>query len=961
MLTNYPEKLPIPCRRILDVADRNPCRVAPLVRRVLQRATEKSDTEPLDYAWALFTLGCVLLYGERFTEGCESIRQADAVFATHHLDIPRLYCSHALLVYAQPDDGWLTLQHSWQMLIDGYIAAGLHADELHARIHYLRHIHAYKSSKEALTLSHDMVSLVEESGSLKDRAVFHQISSDIHTELAHFIQAEIEIERATDLFTQQRNQRHVGKCYLKRAWILQRQERFDEARDSLERAVNLFQRLDLPFSLALCWRNQSMVMNKTGRYNIALALLLRARNTLRDIGQHSFIGSCDLTMGTIAYFTGLFDLALAAYRRAQEAYKTQGLTNPTLLSQRNQAMVLRAQGKPEVALHILNTIERAVRLAGDELELSEIIQAQSQALLDLELYHEALDKLDIAYDLFTRLGNQAAAAESVLVKGEVFLQLHQYQDAAHCFETSQRYLTDRPMYLWRIEYGLGRCAHSQDDLTTALEHYQTASTTIASLRQTLNSEHASSGVFALAQDLYHHALHLAASQGNATLLVMLAEQQHGIALRHHIAATEWYIPPEMKATYHQHNERLRGLTSETTSSDILNAALVEYIDMLLQVRHSTPGRDVPIEPLDLANVRAHLTSFYADQWCVLVYIPCGDKLFIVTFAPHLAEPVIEQRVWDATAHYLFSRASSPRFRKHTYLDLRQHMNQKRPAWATLTELGDYLLPATIRHLLHPDLRLLIVPSGSLHAIPWAALRVHDAWLCEYAIIHLLPSLATWATLVEQQFRISDSVSSPRTALLTGCSHFGTRAEDLPYVSNELNLVAERWSGSVIRLENEQATREAFVQTASQNQPALIHVSSHAQLVAVGGLLAHIKLWDEDVLLSEISQLHLRGTLVVLAACDGAASEVLPGDEVLSLSQAFLAAGARDVVANIWSLYGLVLDDFWKALYDRLAQGYDTPAALTYAQRSLIARGSQHETAYSPLIWGGINVRGCGIR
>lgn len=945
----------------MDVADRNPCRVAPLVRRVLQRAMEKSDTQQPDYAWALFTLGCVLLYGERFTEGCSYIRQADALFATHQLNVPRLYCTHALLVYAPPDDGWPAMQRTWQTLIESYTVAGLHADVLHARIHYLRHIHAYKSSKEALALSNEMVSLVEEFGSLKDRAVFHQISSDIHTELAHFIQAEIEIERATTLFMQQRNQRHIGKCYLKRAWIMQRQERFDEARDNLERAVTLFQRLDLPFSRALCWRNQSMVMNKTGRYNIALALIMRARNTFLTLGQHSIIGSCDLTMGNIAYFAGLFDLALTAYLRAQESYETQGFTSPSLLSQRNQAMVLRAQGQPEAALHILNTIERSVRLVGDELELSEIIQAQSQALIDLELYHEALEKSDIAHTLFTQLGNHAAAAENVLVKGEVFLELHQYQNAYQCFETSQTHLTDRPMYLWRIHYGLGRCAHMQGDLTTALAHYQTASTTIASLRQALNSEHASSSVFALAQNLYHHALHLAASLGNTTLLVILAEQQHGIALRQYIAATDWYIPPDLRATYNQQNERLRRLTSETTSSDILNTALVEYIDMLLQVRHSTPGRDVPVEPLDLAKLRAHVTRFYADQWCILVYIPCGDNLFIVTFAANLPEPLLEQRAWDTKAQYLLSRASNARFRKHTYLDLGQHIGQKRPAWATLTELGEYLLPSNMRHLLHPDVRLLIVPGGSLHAIPWAALRVHDAWLCEQAIIHLLPSLATWTTLVEQQIEPMDATTTTNTALLTGCSHFGTRAQDLPYVSNELDRVAAHWSGPVVRLENEQATREAFLHAANQQQPTLIHVSSHAQLVAVGGLLAHIKLWDEDVLLSEISQLHLHGTLVVLAACDGAASEVLPGDEILSLSQAFLAAGAHDVVANIWPLYGLVLNDFWEAFYCRLAQGYDTPASLTYAQRSLIARGSQRETAYSPLIWGGINVRGCGIR
>lgn len=73
---------------------------------------------------------------------------------------------------------------------------------------------------------------------------------------------------------------------------------------------------------------------------------------------------------------------------------------------------------------------------------------------------------------------------------------------------------------------------------------------------------------------------------------------------------------------------------------------------------------------------------------------------------------------------------------------------------------------------------------------------------------------------------------------------------------------------------------------------LIHVATHGQLVTTSGLFAHLKLADDDLRYDDIVHIGLAGALVVLAACEGAAAEVLPGEEVLSLSRAFLAAGAR---------------------------------------------------------------------
>jgi CHAT domain-containing protein len=168
------------------------------------------------------------------------------------------------------------------------------------------------------------------------------------------------------------------------------------------------------------------------------------------------------------------------------------------------------------------------------------------------------------------------------------------------------------------------------------------------------------------------------------------------------------------------------------------------------------------------------------------------------------------------------------------------------------------------------------------------------------------------------------------------------------------------------MEDTAATRSALLDMARHEELQryrLLHLACHAQLVSAHGLLAHLKLWDDDLLLDEVGSLGLSGALVVLVACDAAASEVLPGEELLGLSRAFLAAGARDVIASLWPIYDRAIQWLLAPLYDGLAQGQDAPTALAQAQRVMLKQQESGReiapAAASPIIWGSLSVLGAG--
>lgn len=140
---------------------------------------------------------------------------------------------------------------------------------------------------------------------------------------------------------------------------------------------------------------------------------------------------------------------------------------------------------------------------------------------------------------------------------------------------------------------------------------------------------------------------------------------------------------------------------------------------------------------------------------------------------------------------------------------------------------------------------------------------------------------------------------------------------------------------------------------------LIQFSLHGQQYAGHGMLAHLKLSDDDLLVDEVAQLRLGGALVVLAACEGASEEYLPGEEVLSLNRAFLAAGAQDVIASMWPLYDATILPMLAFFYGALFHEHDTPTALAIAQRQCLKSDSGSDLAL-PSTWASLCALGAGV-
>jgi CHAT domain-containing protein len=96
---------------------------------------------------------------------------------------------------------------------------------------------------------------------------------------------------------------------------------------------------------------------------------------------------------------------------------------------------------------------------------------------------------------------------------------------------------------------------------------------------------------------------------------------------------------------------------------------------------------------------------------------------------------------------------------------------------------------------------------------------------------------------------------------------------------------------------------------------------------------------------EIFRLELDSDLVVLSACQTARGQILAGEGVQGLAQAFFHAGARSVVASLWNVNDERTATFMEAFYRHLADGQSKASALRAAKLDLLRDGSTSAPRY----------------
>lgn len=239
-------------------------------------------------------------------------------------------------------------------------------------------------------------------------------------------------------------------------------------------------------------------------------------------------------------------------------------------------------------------------------------------------------------------------------------------------------------------------------------------------------------------------------------------------------------------------------------------------------------------------------------------------------------------------------------------------------------------------------RLIIVPHGPLHALPFSAVRLDDASLIERCEVVHAPSASLVAFQAEQ----------PRHAPPAQSLVLGVPDAFAPEVEVEAKVIASTVPNATL-LVGEAATTDRLIEEAPHAR--LLHLACHGRFDPASPLSSGLRLADRWLTVRDIYQLKLRAELVTLSACETGLSAISSGDEQTGLLRGLLAAGARSVIVSLWRVSDEVTVDFMRLFYNSCYDEDLTNRAFPTQQQSRLAplRRAQLETMRThahPVFW-----------
>lgn len=267
------------------------------------------------------------------------------------------------------------------------------------------------------------------------------------------------------------------------------------------------------------------------------------------------------------------------------------------------------------------------------------------------------------------------------------------------------------------------------------------------------------------------------------------------------------------------------------------------------------------------------------------------------------------------------------------------------------DLSSVLLEPLVPYLDRPS--LILVPHGSLHFLPFAALRDPRTgrYLIEEHSLWTVPSASALDFLGGRELKAHGAIvvmGDPATADRT--------LGPLPGARREASAVAARLR--VTALLGEDATEARLREQA--RGASVLHLAAHAVLVPSEPRSAYLALAADQVhdgkleVREILDELRLDGApLVVLSACDTGLGGHTQGDEVVGLVRAFLAAGSSAVLATLWSIDDSSPTKLMAHFYGSLLQGKAAEEALRLAQLELL----QDPQYAAPYYWAAFSLTG----
>lgn len=714
-------------------------------------------------------------------------------------------------------------------------------------------------------------------------------------------------ERAGVPVTQAEIEGNIGNFALLRG-------RYDQALDYLERSRRRYESLGMPHQSALAEREIADAYLELNLVPEAVQIYGRVTNTFATLGLRADEARALASHGRAELLLGKDDEALSSLQRARELYQAEG-------NKVGEALVLLAQAQLQ---HAHGDDETAYRLA---------VQAEAD-LASSGGWHQILLARWLRADIARTMQHMDEARR--LFDSAVQDSLRQGQ----------------PQIAERSYTGLGLVALAKGETAIAEQHFRKAIAVTEELRAPLPGAEFKTAFFANKLAPYNELARICLDAGEERFVEALTfvESARSRTLVDSIgAADENLIEPrdefeanlleqigelreELNYLYKKINQPVDGDGREQTRG--LQRELRErenkVLEITRQLHHRREGGASPLRAFDVRQLQQQL----AEDEALVEYTALGDELLAFVVTRNRVE--VTRNLASVTA--INERLQALRFQIDS---LRFGARSIRRHIAALTEKTNVHLRQLHDQLLRPLQRqlegrrkLVIIPHGSLHYLPFHALHDGDRYLIEAAEISYAPSAAIFQQCLQR------SAHTLNRALLLGVSD-----DQTPRISDEIRTLKEIFPIATTLVE-EAATAKAL--RCNSSDADVLHLACHGQFRFDNPLFSALWLADGWFTVRDAYGLKLERALVTLSACETGANVIAPGDELIGLARGFFSAGARAVLLSLWMVDDETTAQMMVDFYRETRRGSSLAASLRLAQLKMLQE-RRHPFFWSPFV------------
>lgn len=214
--------------------------------------------------------------------------------------------------------------------------------------------------------------------------------------------------------------------------------------------------------------------------------------------------------------------------------------------------------------------------------------------------------------------------------------------------------------------------------------------------------------------------------------------------------------------------------------------------------------------------------------------------------------------------------------------------------------------------------VVVVPTGLLHSVPWAALPA----LRERPFV-VAPSAKAWLKARSRE------MDRHRGLLLAA-------GPDLAGAESEVRRIAAGRAG-VRLLVGDDASVEAVL--AGMSGVGLAHFAAHGDFRADNPQLGAIQMADGDIRVYDLERLGELPPVIVLSACDVGSVAATSGDEIQGFAAAVLGAGAASLVAPLVPVHDEATASLLTRFHVALRDGCRPDEALCVARNEQVDPGA----------------------